>query len=141
MKSGSYTRSLTVVAAVAAFAALTAGAARGAPIDAPKTTTITVTCPSETISGVVILVRGEFTPAFAIGSNKVYIPIAFGAFTGTAVDTEGNVLFTVDEAPLAKGSAVPQNGKLVECTGVIELDFPGGHFVGSSTVTGFIPNP
>jgi hypothetical protein len=46
----------------------------------------------------------------------------------------------VDEAPLAKGSAVPENGKLVECTGVIELDVPGGHFAGSSTVTGFFPN-
>jgi hypothetical protein len=81
MKSGSYTHPLAVITAVAAFAALTAGVAKGAPIDAPNTATITVTCPSETISGVVILVRGEFTPAFAIGSNKVFIPVAFGEFT------------------------------------------------------------
>ena len=134
-------RKRVCAAVIVLTAALTAGVATGAPVNARNTATITVTCPSETISGVVILVRGEFTPAFAIGSNTVFIPIAFGEFTGTGVDADGNVLFTVDEPPLAKGSAVPRNGKLVDCTGVIDLDFPGGHFTGSSTVIGFIPNP
>jgi hypothetical protein len=134
-------RHLLAVAVAVLAADLTTGVASGAPVNAPNTATITVTCPSGTIEGVVILVRGEFTPAFAVGSNTVFIPIAFGEFTGAAVDAEGNVLFTVDEPPLAKGSAVPQNGKLVECTGVIELDVPGGHFSGSSSISGFIPNP
>jgi hypothetical protein len=126
------------LAAAALFAAATlAASATAAPVNAPNVAEITVTCPSGTISGVVILVRGEFTPAFAIDSNTVFIPIAFGRFTGVATDAEGNVLFAVDEPALAKGSAVPENGKLVECTGLIELDFPGGHFSGSSTVTGF----
>jgi hypothetical protein len=141
MRKSRNTRCVVTVAVAAVVAVVTAAVATGAPVNAPNTATITVTCPSGTISGVVILVRGEFTPAFAIGSNTIFIPIAFGRFTGTAVDENGNVLFTVDEPPLAKGNAVPQNGKVVECTGVIELDVPGGHFTGSSTVTGFIPNP
>ena len=141
MKRSMHTFCLAAIAVAAVAASVFAGVATGAPVNARNTATITVTCPSGTISGVVILVRGEFTPAFASGSNTVFIPIAFGEFTGTGVDAEGNVLFTVDEPPLAKGAAVPQNGKLVECTGVIDLDFPGGHFTGSSTVIGFIPNP
>jgi len=110
-------------------------------VNAPNTAVITISCPSGGFSGVVTLVRGEFTPAHATGSNTVFIPIAFGEFTGLATDGDGNVLFTVDEPPLAKGSSAPANGKLVECTGVIELDVLGGHFIGSSTVIGFIPNP
>ena len=141
MKKRRRTFCLAAITVAAVATSIFVGVATGAPVNASNTATITVTCPSETISGVVILVRGEFTPAFASGSNTVFIPIAFGEFTGTGVDTEGNVLFTVDEAPLVKGSAVPPNGKLVECTGVIDLDFPGGHFTGSSTVIGFIPNP
>jgi hypothetical protein len=141
MRKRRHALDLLAVAIAGIVAALTAGVARGAPVNAPITATITVTCPSGTIAGVVILVRGEFTPAFAVGSNTVFIPVAFGEFTGTAVDAEGNLLFTVDEPPLAKGNALPQNAKLVECTGVIDLDVPGGHFSGSSTVTGFIANP
>ncbi len=70
----------------------------------------------------------------------MFIPVAFGEFTGVATDADGNVLFTVDEPPFAKGSSVPQNGKLVERTGVIVLEFPGGTFTGSSTVSDFFAN-
>jgi len=132
---------VAVLATAVLAAAVTAGVATGAPVNAPNTAAITISCPSGTFSGVVTLVRGEFTPAHATGSNTVFIPIAFGEFTGVATDASGNVLFTVDEPPLAKGSSVPANDKIVECTGVIELDVPGGHFIGSSTVTGFIANP
>jgi hypothetical protein len=132
----------TVAAAAALFAAATvAVGAIGAPVNAPNVAAITLNCPSGSVTGVINLVRGEFTPAHATGSNTVLIPIAFGEFTGTATDADGNVLFIVDEPPLAKGSAAPENGELVECTGVIELDVPGGHFSGSSTVTGFFANP
>jgi hypothetical protein len=115
--------------------------ASAAPVNNPHAAQLTLQCPSGTSSAVVILVRGEWTPAHVIGSNTVFVPIAFGRFTGVATDAEGNVLFTVDAPALAKGSAVPQNGELVECIGVIEFDFPGGHFIGSSTVTGFFANP
>ena len=124
---------------VVAFA-LDATAASAAPVNAKNLAQLTLICPSGTTSAVVTLVGGEWTPAHLIGSNTVFIPIAFGEFTGAATDADGNVLFTVDEPPLIKGRAVPQNGELVECTGVIELDFPGGHFIGSSTVTGFFAN-
>ena len=128
-------------AAVLLAAALTAGGATGAPVNARNTASITITCPSGSFSGVVTLVNGEFTPAHSTDSNAVFIPIAFGRFTGTATDADGNILFTVDEPPLAKGSSVPKNRRLEECVGVIDLDIPGGHFTGSSTVTGFIANP
>jgi hypothetical protein len=120
---------------------LGATTASAAPVNNPHAAQLTLQCPSGTSSAVVILVRGEWTPAHVIGSNAVFIPIAFGRFTGVATDADGNILFTVDEPALAKGSALPQNGELMECTGVIELDFPGGHFIGSSTVTGFFANP
>jgi hypothetical protein len=128
------------VAAVVLAAALTAGVASGAPVNGANTAAITISCPSDSFSGVVTLVRGEWTPAHSTDSNAVFVPIAFGEFTGTATDADGNVLFTVDLPPLAKGSSVPRNGELQECTGVIDFDFPGGHFTGSSTVTGFIVN-
>jgi hypothetical protein len=120
---------------------LGATTASAAPVNNPHAAQLTLQCPSGTSSAVVILVGGEWTPAHVIGSNAVFIPIAFGRFTGVATDADGNILFTVDEPALAKGSALPQNGELMECTGVIELDFPGGHFIGSSTVTGFFANP
>jgi hypothetical protein len=125
-------------ALVIVAAGLTAGVATGAPVNSPQTAAITITCPSGSFAGVVTLVSGEWTPAHSLDSNAVFIPIAFGEFIGTATDPDGNVLFTVDEPPLVKGSSVPQNGKLQECTGLIEFDFPGGHFTGSSPVTGFI---
>jgi hypothetical protein len=137
LRKSRYVRCLVSVAVAGLAAALAAGVATGAPVNAPNIAAITLSCPSSSMSGVVTLVRGEWTPAHATDSNRVFIPIAFGEFTGVATDVDGNVLFTVDEPPLAKGSAVPENSKLVECTGVIELDFPGGHFSGTSTVIGF----
>jgi hypothetical protein len=132
---------VTALATVVLTAAVIAAVATGAPVNNPNAATITIRCPSAGFAGVVALVRGEFTPAHATGSNTVFVPIAFGRFTGVATDASGNVLFTIDEPPLAKGSSAPANGKVAECVGVIELDVPGGHFIGSSTVTGFIPNP
>jgi hypothetical protein len=131
-------RSGICAAVVVLAAALTAGVASGAPVNGANTASITISCPSGSFSGVVTLVRGEWTPAHSTDSNAVFIPIAFGEFSGTATDADGNVLFTVDLPPLAKGSSIPENGRLQECTGVIDFDFPGGHFTGSSTVTGFI---
>jgi hypothetical protein len=141
MRKSSNTRYVVTVVVAGLVAALTAGVVRGAPVNAPKTADLTLTCPSGTISAVINLVRGEWIPAHATDSNTVFIPLAFGEFTGAGIDADGNVLFTVDLPPLVKGSAVPENRDLVECTGVIEFEFPGGHFSGVSTATGFFANP
>jgi hypothetical protein len=141
MSKSRTTRYLVTVAVAGLAAAVSVGVASGAPVNAPKTADLTLTCPSGTISAVINLVRGEWIPAHAKDSNTVFIPLAFGEFTGAGIDAAGNVLFTVDFPPLVKGSAVPANRDLVECTGVIEFDFPGGHFSGLSTATGFFANP
>jgi hypothetical protein len=44
------------------------------------------------------------------------------------------------EAPTAKGSAVPANGKIQNCNYTVEFDTPDGHISGSGGVTGFIPH-
>ena len=75
----------------------------------------------------------------AVDSNTVLIPIAFGEFTGTFTDAAGNESTEIDP-PVAKGNAVPANGRVEECSYSFELVFPDtSSFVGSGDVTGFIP--
>lgn len=47
--------------------------------------------------------NGDWTPAHVVGSTKVFVPVAFGAFTATFTDPEGNV-GTFTDPPTAKGS-------------------------------------
>jgi hypothetical protein len=137
MRTNNHLRQLSVLVCAAAVGLLANGGAAGAPANNPHLAAITLHCAGGTTPGIVTLVRGEFTPVHVSDSHAVFVPVAFGEFVGSATDADGNALFTVDEPPLSKGSAVPPNRKLEDCTGVIELDVPGGHFSGSSTVTGF----
>jgi hypothetical protein len=122
-------------AAVFALAALTACAlAVAAPINAKNAGLITIYCGSGTYTAVVNG-NGNFTAAHDINSNAVLIPTAFGEFTATL----DGVLVDV-EAPTAKGSAVPANGKIQNCNYTVEFDTPDGHIFGSGAVTGFIPH-
>ena len=101
---------------------------------------ITIVCPSGTYEAVVNG-NGAFTAAHAVDSNTVLIPIAFGEFTGTFTDPDGNE-FPETDPPVAKGNAVPANGRVEACNYTVDLSFDdGASFVGGGSVTGFIPGP
>jgi hypothetical protein len=106
-----------------------------APINAKNVGQVTIFCPSGTYTAVVNG-NGNFTPAHDVNSNTVLIPTSFGEFVGTI----GGVVVDV-EAPVAKGSAVPANGRVQECNYTLEFETPDGLFVGSGSVTGFIAQP
>ena len=82
--------------------------------------------------------NGEFTPAHDADSNSILIPVAFGAFTGTVTDGQGNVVEEIDEPALNKGKSAKGKKNLVTC----EFSFSGMEdgltFNGSGSVTGFI---
>jgi hypothetical protein len=66
-------------------------------------------CGDQTFSVATTAGRGEFTPAFDIASNKVFVPASFGAFSGQIfqIDGDGNEtpLYPVDDsATVVKGS-------------------------------------
>lgn len=105
-----------------------------APINAKNSGQITLVCPSGTYTAV-INGNGNFTPAHDIASNTVLIPIAFGEFIGRI-----DGVIVDDEAPVAKGSAVPANGRVEECNYTLTFPTPDGLFVGSGSVTGFAAN-
>ncbi len=128
-----------LAAAVVACSMAVTSAGSAAPKNAPESLTVTIVCPSGTYVAVVNG-NGEFTPAHSLDSNTVLIPIAFGEFTGTFTDANG-VTTTETEPPSAKGSAVPANGRIQDCTYSFLQSFPdGSSFAGSGSVTGFIPS-
>ncbi len=82
--------------------------------------------------------NGQFSPAHAVGSRAVLVPIAFGEFTGTFTDADGTTTTEV-EPPVAKGSSRPANGAVEDCSYSFEFEFPdGSSFAGSGGVTGFV---
>lgn len=121
---------------------LTAGAllasvgAAAAPVKAPNAFPITIVCPSGTYEAVVNG-NGSFTAAHSTTTNQVLIPIAFGEFTATITDPQGNTTMVI-QPPMAKGSSNPRNGAVEECVYYVNVTFPGGTFVGSGSVTGFV---
>lgn len=88
--------------------------------------------------------NGDFTPALDAGSNTVFVPTSFGAFSAVVTNAEtGEVIDGFSEPPAAKGSSGKARATTVHCTFtfsgneyVPELGFTI-HFEGSGTVTGF----
>lgn len=86
--------------------------------------------------------NGVFTPAFDTDSNAVLVPVAFGAFTGTLYDEEGNVVRTRSDPPILKGQSSRTLENAVTCSFTFEEvgdashpDLPEGYkVVGSGTV-------
>ena len=129
---------LATATAVVACSAILSPVGIAAPTNAKNAFVVTIFCRSGTFEAVVNG-SGEFTAAHAVDSNTVLIPIAFGEFTGTFTDAAGNESTEIDP-PVAKGNAVPANGRVEECSYSFELVFPDtSSFVGSGDVTGFIP--
>jgi hypothetical protein len=129
----------------AAFSALVvAGALVGisapagaAPVNAKTVGIVNVDCGSGTFQ-VATMGNGDWTPAHVIGTNQVFIPTAFGEFTGTFTPTGGTPT-TETEPAISKPS--PRNGKdVVHCSYTLHFESAEGTFVGHGTVTGFSPN-
>ncbi len=86
--------------------------------------------------------NGEFTPGHDVNSTSMLVPVAFGAFTGTVTDSQGNVVETFTEPGAAKGRSAKNTKNTVTCTFEFNDTFEENGetftFSGSGSVTGFI---
>ena len=114
----------------------------GSALADPKGQTFPLTCGDHTYT-VVIMGNGEFTPAHDVASTAVFIPHAFGPFTGTVRDASGIVVDSFTDAAVVQGSGKQRND--LTCSYTISFVFDGSDltgppagstFVGSGTVTG-----
>lgn len=97
-----------------AGSAFVAGPAMAAPKDGTATTT--VTCGSVT-TPVTINGNGQWTPARATNSTRVFIPVGFSNFVGTVEDSAGNVLDTfTDPTQVFKPGVRVGQGMPLTCT-------------------------
>jgi hypothetical protein len=86
--------------------------------------------------------NGDFTPVHDLNSNKVFVPHAFGPFTGTIYDDHGNVVDSETDPAQTQGSGKQPND--MSCTYSFtwvsdgsDPGFPAGYsFVGAGSVTG-----
>ncbi len=139
-------------AAIAVGGMVIIGAATTAGAD-PKGEVVELHCGGAHYT-VVTAGNGEFTPAHDVRSNRVFIPVAFGDFTGTITDLTANTTETfTEEGPIRKGNAKARGRTLMECTYTFMDEFvaqPGdeglvaGHlyrFEGRGEVTLFASGP
>jgi hypothetical protein len=115
-----------------------------------------VTCGSRTFTvvsngGQNVEDKQIFSPAHVLGSNEVFIPVSFSAFSGTLTGPGGVVIFSL---PLTgtdvKGSSVKRaGGAHLDCTYTVSSTFPGDGtsgtvagvmytFSGTGHVSGFL---
>jgi len=109
---------------------------------APVRETLPLACQGTTYD-VVVNGGGDFTPARDPETGRVFVPVAFGVFTGVVRNAAGEVQDSFTEPAASKGSS-SQRGTVV-CTysvsfvgtgGEGEEDLPlGWTFTGSGTVT------
>lgn len=126
------------IGALVATSVPTAGSAIAAPQDAFE---VTLDCDNGESYDVVVTGNGEFTPARDQNSTLVLIPVAFGDFTGTLFDDEGNEVdsFT-EEGTTAKGSGKQKRDavctfEFTEVSDGSDPEFPEDFvFVGSGSV-------
>ena len=86
--------------------------------------------------------NGEFTPAHDLGSTAMFVPVAFGPFTGVVRDAAGNVVESFTDPASEKGQSARGLRAPVNCTYSFtdvsdgsDPDFPAGFtFSGSGTV-------
>lgn len=114
----------------------------GAPALAdPHGELISLTCGGTTYQ-VSVAGNGDYTPAHDLASTKVFIPHAFGEFTGTVRDASGTVVGTETDPATVQGSGKQPND--VTCTYTLTFvsdgsdpGFPAGYtFTGVGSVTG-----
>ena len=142
-------RLIAVPALMAAVVGLVGGGVAGADPTNAKTVQypIELTCNGTTYT-IAVNGNGDFTPGHDTNSTAMAIPLAFGPFTGTVTDPDGNVVdqFT-DDSSQSKGQSAAHVPGAVACTftfsevsdGSDPEGPPAGYtFTGSGTATGVI---
>jgi hypothetical protein len=119
-------------------AALAAGSAAAAPVNAPNAIQVPLDCGDAGTFEVVVNGNGAFSPGHIVGDGGVLVPFAFGDETFTLTDTEGNVLVEETEPAHAKGPAKPKRHRtVVECTYSFSFELDGNTATVSGSVTAF----
>jgi hypothetical protein len=111
----------------------TGGTAGADPVNAKKAQVITeVTCVDGQSFDIVTNGNGAFTAAHDLNSTATIIPFAFGEFSGTLTDPDGNVVDSFTDPPVAKKPAAHHDQ--LECAfSFSETDPEGFTFTGSGT--------
>src|SRR5687767_8501399 len=86
-------------------AGLTLAVAAGPAGADPVQETIPLDCDNGVSYTAVVNGNGDFTPARDADSNSVLIPLAFGDFSGTVTDAQGNVVDSFTDPGIAKGQS------------------------------------
>lgn len=110
----------------------------------PKGAPIAVVCDNGNTYQVTVNGNGAFTAAHDSASTAILVPTAFGEFSGTLTDSDGNVLEEFTDPPMIKGAAANQGrATSTACTYVVtgtfeDPDLGTVTFAGTGTVTGFV---
>ncbi|MEO5841458.1 MAG: hypothetical protein ABIQ73_12440 [Acidimicrobiales bacterium] len=124
-----------LAAAAAATAAFVLPATASAAPSNPSVS-IVVDCPLTANDGPVTANpgNGQWTPVFR--DHTVFIPVAFGAFTGTFT-TSGNppIVFPISDPPVAQNASKGGSNPRLSCSFTIVGTDQGGTFQGTGTVT------
>lgn len=114
----------------------------GAASADPKSELVPLECDNGKSYVVAVNGNGEFTPGHVVGGTAMLVPIAFGEFTGTLRDENGDVVETFTEEGATKGQSAKGVKDPVTCTFEFtevsdgsDPEFPEGYtFEGSGTV-------
>jgi hypothetical protein len=106
--------------------------------------TIPLVCDNGHSYSVEVNGNGDFTPARDLASTAVFVPDAFGPFTGEIRDAQGQLVDSFTDPATVKGSGKQKTN--ITCTYTFsqvsdgsDPSFPAGYtFSGSGTVTGKI---
>lgn len=125
---------LLVAAGLAVVVAAPAGAA-------PVRETVPLVCDNGKTYTAEVNGNGNFTPARDVASNTVLVPLAFGDFSGTVTDSEGNVVDEFSDPGIAKGQSGKNAKNTITCTFEFNETFTEEGetytFSGGGSVTGY----
>ncbi len=121
-----------VLASVVLLLVASIGMAGVAGADPKKGEFITLNCDNGQTYDIVVNGNGQWTPAHDLNSNAILKPFAFGPFTGTVTDPQGNVVEQFTEPGESKRAA--RNQRLVECGFSFSGTEEGFTFTGTGTV-------
>src|SRR4051812_43568625 len=99
-------RTLSVIGIATALAVPLVGGSAAA--DPKRGDTFPLTCGGTTYQ-VTATGNGDFTPAHDLNSTTVFIPHAFGPFTGSIYDASGTLISTETDPATTQGSGKQRN--------------------------------
>ena len=127
-----FRRALLGIGAFGLSAAMGPISASAAPSD--SSTSIVIDCPGTANDGPVTANpgNGNWTPVFR--DHTVFIPVAFGAFTGTFITTDGEV-FPISDPPVVQNANKGGSNPRLTCSYTIVGTDEGGTFQGTGSAT------